>query len=125
MHVNSSVSLAGSNNSGLKQPQNANVPKSKFVYELDQWEIPDLQHIVEDQMIVSLREEKAREWKKKEEEVKIKQIQEKEKEIARIDNKRNLKEIDGKKFTFDVNGEAIPIKNVVVEKLANDFTWPK
>jgi hypothetical protein len=57
--------------------------------------------------------------------VKIKLNAEKEKEIARVDNRRNLKEIDGKKFTFDTNGNALPIRNVIVEKLAIDFSWPK
>ena len=39
--------------------------------------------------------------------------------------KRVVEEIDGKKFTFDTNGNALPIRNVIVEKLAIDFSWPK
>lgn len=129
--VGTSVNL-GSNhtkdnpNNRSEQGQPTGRVRSKIEpVELEQKDIPDLNKVVEEEFIINLREEKAKEIKKKEEEVKIKQIAEKEKEVVRIENTRKQKEIDGKKFTFDVSGNPVNIRNVVVEKLAYDFSLPK
>jgi hypothetical protein len=63
--------------------------------------------------------------RKKEEEVKIKQNIEKEKEVNRMENNKNRKDIDGKKFTFDVDGNPMSIKQYPIEKLVNSFSCPK
>jgi hypothetical protein len=99
---------------------------NKKIVEMDQYPIADLQNLIEENLIINLREEKIKEWKRKEEEVKNKQIAEKEKEIVRQDiTKKIKKEVDGKKYTFDVNGNPVTIKNVIVEKLADDFGKPR
>lgn len=113
----------------LKDPQNLLATTSKYVdkiVDISQHKIPDIKEFVEDPEIKIVREEKEKEWKKREEEVAVKQIIEKEKQAEmKAEIIKNRKEIDGKKFTFDPNGGVIVIKNIVVEKLANDFVWAR
>jgi len=36
-----------------------------------------------------------------------------------------MKDLDGRKVTFDANGNVVNIKNINLEKLNNDFYQPK
>jgi len=101
------------------------IQPSKKVIEFEQWEIEELKNQVEENFVLALREEKKRELRKKEEEVKIKQNIEKEKEVNRLENSKNKKEVDGKKITFDVDGNPITIKQFPIEKIVNSFSCPK
>jgi hypothetical protein len=42
-----------------------------------------------------------------------------------MENNKNRKDIDGKKFTFDVDGNPMSIKQYPIEKLVNSFSCPK
>jgi hypothetical protein len=89
-------------------------------------DIPNWPVEKEDKMISVMREEKFKDIIKKqqEEEERIKLQQEKERDALKGEIYRP-KEVDGKKFTFDVNGSSIVMKDVEVDKLGIDFAFPK
>ena len=89
-------------------------------------EIPNWPVEKEDKMISVMREEKFRDIIKKqqEEEERIRLQQEKEREAMKADTYKP-KEVDGRKFTFDVNGSSIVMKDIEVDKLAIDFSFPR
>jgi len=79
-------------------------------------------NFVEDPEIKLVREEREREWKRAEEEKQKKATLEIIKaEILKNENRLKSKELDGRKVTFDCDGKVIAIKNVNLDKLANDF----
>jgi hypothetical protein len=89
-------------------------------------EIPNWPVEKEDKMITLMREEKFRDIIKKqqEEEERIKLQLEKEREANRMEISKP-KDVDGKRFTFDVNGSYIVMKDIEVDKLGLDFSFPK
>jgi hypothetical protein len=89
-------------------------------------EIPNWPFEKEDKMITLMREEKFRDIIKKqqEEEERIKLQMEKEREAMKMEMSKP-KDVDGKKYTFDVNGSSIVMKDIEVEKLGIDFSFPK
>jgi len=89
-------------------------------------EIPNWPLEKEDKMITLMREEKFRDIIKKqqEEEERIKLQLEKEREAMKMEMSKP-KDVDGKKYTFDVNGSSIVMKDIEVEKLGIDFSFPK
>jgi len=85
-----------------------------------------IKEYVEDPEIKVIREEREKEWKRLEEENTKKLIIEQVKiEILKNEAKLRMKDLDGKKVTFDANGAVIHIINVNVEKLNNDFYQPR
>ena len=99
--------------------------KVSIMDNLKQFQIKDIESVVEDEDIKKIREEMFRELQRKEEESKIKKTVVKEKESKKGDNYNKPKEFDGRKITSDVHGSILHIKNVVVEKLQKDFGFPK
>lgn len=86
----------------------------------------NIKEYVEDPEIKIVREEREKEWRRLEEENKKKDIIEQVKlEILKNEAKLRMKDLDGKKVTFDVNGAVLNIKSVNVEKLNIDFYQPK
>ncbi len=96
--------------------QTKTVEPNKMVTFYDR-EILNFPIMKEDKMITMMREEKFRDIKKKEkeEEDRIKQQLEKERDSMKSESKP--KEVDGKKYTFDVNGYSIIMKELETEKL--------
>lgn len=89
-------------------------------------EIPNWPVEKEDKMITLMREEKFRDIIKKqqEEEERIRLQIEKERELMKMEISKP-KDVDGKKYTFDVNGSSIVMKDIEVDKLAIDFSFPR
>jgi len=46
-------------------------------------------------------------------------------EILKNENRLKSKELDGRKITFDMNGNVVNIKNVNLDKLSSDFLTTK
>jgi len=90
------------------------------------YKLENIKEYVEDTEIKLVREEREREWKRLEEEKKKKAILEQVKlEILKNEARLKMKDLDGKKVTFDANGAVVNIKNVNIEKLNLDFYQPK
>ena len=89
-------------------------------------EIPELPVEKEDKMITLMREEKFKDMKKKqlEENERIRQQLEKERDALKADVTKP-KEVDGKKYTYDVNGSSIVMKEIDPDKLGVDFNLPR
>jgi hypothetical protein len=79
----------------------------------------------EEKEIDDLRKMKKEEWRRKEEEVKIKIKIDKEIKEKEIEVTRKQKEFERKNVTTDVNGNIMFIKNIALEKLNTDFVNPK
>jgi len=80
----------------------------------------------EDIQIKLIREEREREWKRKEEDkLKKANLDSIKAEILKNENRLKSKEIDGTKMTFDLNGSVINIKNVNIDNLATEFISTK
>ena len=79
-------------------------------------------HPEEESIIQNTRAEVMRETKKKEEDLKIKLLIEKEQQIQnKIEYKKQKDLVNGLKYTFDCNGNSISIKTFPSEKLPSDF----
>lgn len=88
-------------------------------------EIPEWPVEKEDTMITLMREEKFRDIKKKlEEDERIRQQIEREREALKVETIKQ-KEVDGRKFTYDVNGTSIMMKEIDTDKLGLDFNLPR
>ncbi len=91
------------------------------IYDLNDLPIPT----EEESIIKDARDEMMREEKKKEEEKKIKMQNEKEQQLNKIEMKKPKELVNGLKYTFDCNGIGFQMKNVITEKLMNDFILSK
>ena len=100
--------------------------KLTALVDLPQHKIENIKEFTEDSEIKNIRDEKERDLRRKDEEIILKQKIEKEKQIElKMEINKTKKEIDGKKLTFDVNGNPVSIKTVALEKLALDFAWAR
>lgn len=102
------------------KPKRNYAPSDYPQFALENLDIPKPDPDIED-----IRKAKEEEWKKKEKDVKEKQkiekeLQEKTQEIA-----RKQKEYERKNVTADANGNVIPIRGLVYERLTSDFISPK
>lgn len=112
-----SNTLLNSNNNKISLKDDTNFPNFK---------LDNIKEFTEDPEITLVREEREREWKRIEEEkLKKATLETIKAEILRNENRLKSKEIDGRKITFDVNGGVITIKNVNIERLANEFLQAK
>ena len=113
-------------NKNLPDIQNQTISTINDENDFPNYKLENIKDYVEDPEIKLVREEREREWKRLEEENKKKAILEQVKlEILKNEARLKLKDLDGKKVTFDANGDVINIKNVNVEKLGADFYGPK
>jgi hypothetical protein len=86
------------------------------------FKLDNIKEYYEDPEIKLVREEREREWKRIEDEkIKKANLDIIMAEIQRNEQRLKSKEVDGKKITFDSDGGVINIKNVITEKLKDEF----
>jgi hypothetical protein len=90
------------------------------------FKLDNIKEFYEDPEIKLVREEREREWKRIEDEkIKKANLDIIMAEIQRNEQRLKSKEVDGKKITFDSDGGVINIKNVITEKLKDEFVLAK
>jgi hypothetical protein len=120
------LSQFNTNNQNPNSTTTARMGKTNEKIDLPpQYKIENFKEYIEDPIIKLIREDKEKETKRQQEEVIIRVKIEKEKEILKYEISRKQKEIDGRKVTFDADGKMLNIKNIVPDKLANDFAWAR
>lgn len=103
-----------------------NLEQSPEEEEFPNYKLDNIKEFFEDPEIKFVREEHEKELKKAEEENKKKAIIEQIKlEIQKNEARLRVKELDGRKITFDCYGNVVNIKNVNHEKLNIEFLQPK
>jgi len=121
--LNTFLSTKNKNNINSQSQTNNSISEEN---DFPNYKLENIKEYVEDPEIKLVREEREREWKRFEEENKKKAILEQVKlEILKNEARLRMKDLDGKKVTFDANGAVVNIKNVNIEKLSVDFYQPK